>query len=221
MNRKILLLIISVFGVNSMMAQTAEKIDMYPQLGMTFYWGSSSPTIQNEFAKDLKKVIRADFPNDTVINVKSPSSIGYQFHVRHNLSIGVVYSSSQVSTHELKYPDFQNPGKFTTFQYVFNTNSLMATVDYYWYKKKFPKATLALHSGLALGTFNYSFTTKIISGNGSNLPQYNVGMGSNAFQLTLIGIKHNMKVLKGLGWFSNLGVGNNTIGFSGGLNFCL
>ena len=52
--KKLTLLFVVMIMAGGAMAQDPDKIDMYPQMGMTFFWGSSTPTIQNAFGKTLK-----------------------------------------------------------------------------------------------------------------------------------------------------------------------
>lgn len=200
-----------------------NNVNVFQNQGLTFYFGSGSAVAQREISRVLEEQVRYDFPNKAPNIINAPTFIGYQYHVKNRLSIGLVYCTSGVKTPNLIYPDLQNPGQSTEFNYQVNINSFMGSVDYHWYYRTGKKSSLSLHSGLALGVYDVNFTTQIIGGNGQNLPEYNLSTGGNGWQLTLIGVKQsfNYKLLKNFGYVANLGVGMNVIGLSAGATYTL
>ena len=226
-NKYLFLSLIS-FGFATSYAQNApevqiiplEKKDLFKKDAITFYIGSGSTTLLDSIGKTIKDNLKFNFPN-VDMQVSAPTIIGYQHHIRDNVSVGMVYSSSNVRTTDLDMPDFQNPALGSTYYYNIALSSLMASVDWYWMKFKRPKSTFALHSGLSLGLFNYQLTTEITKGSGSGVDQINASASTKAMQLTVIGVKHSMDALKGFGWFANFGIGYNSIGLTTGINWTL
>ena len=197
--------------------------NVFQNQGLTFYFGSGTPAAQRVISTALEEQVRYDFPNKAPNIINAPTFIGYQYHVKNRLSVGLVYCVSGVRTPNLIYPDLQNPSESTEFNYQININSFMGSVDYHWYYRTGKKSSLSLHSGLALGVYDVNFTTQIIGGNGQNLPEYNLSTGGNGWQITLIGVKQsfNYKLLKNFGYVANLGVGMNVIGLSAGATYTL
>jgi hypothetical protein len=200
-----------------------NNVNVFQNQGLTFFFGSGTPAAQRVISTALEEQVRYDFPNKAPNIINAPTFIGYQYHVKKRLSIGLVYCVSGVKTPNLIYPDLQNPSESTEFNYQININSFMGSVDYHWYYRTGKKSSLSLHSGLALGVYDVNFTTQIIGGNGQNLPEYNLSTGGNGWQLTLIGVKQsfNYKLLKNFGYVANLGVGMNVIGLSAGATYTL
>jgi hypothetical protein len=200
-----------------------NNANVFQNQGLTFFFGSGTPAAQRVISTALEEQVRYDFPNKAPNIINAPTFIGYQYHVKNRLSIGMVYCVSGVRTPNLIYPDLQNPSESTEFNYQININSFMGSVDYHWYYRTGKKSSLSLHSGLALGVYDVNFTTQIIGGNGQNLPEYNLSTGGNGWQLTLIGVKQsfNYKLLKNFGYVANLGVGMNVIGLSAGATYTL
>jgi hypothetical protein len=200
-----------------------NNVNVFQNQGLTFYFGSGTPAAQRVISTALEEQVRYDFPNKAPNIINAPTFIGYQYHVKKRLSIGLVYCVSGVKTPNLIYPDLQNPSESTEFNYQININSFMGSVDYHWYYRTGKKSSLSLHSGLALGVYDVNFTTQIIGGNGQNLPEYNLSTGGKGWQLTLIGVKQsfNYKLLKNFGYVANLGVGMNVIGLSAGATYTL
>jgi hypothetical protein len=200
-----------------------NNANVFQNQGLTFFFGSGTPAAQRVISTALEEQVRYDFPNKAPNIINAPTFIGYQYHVKKRLSIGMVYCVSGVKTPNLIYPDLQNPSESTEFNYQININSFMGSVDYHWYYRTGKKSSLSLHSGLALGVYDVNFTTQIIGGNGQNLPEYNLSTGGNGWQLTLIGVKQsfNYKLLKNFGYVANLGVGMNVIGLSAGATYTL
>lgn len=220
-------IILSVFAllVIQLSAQTglnvpSEKVDLYKKDAITFYFGAGHMPILDTLGNAVKKNLMSNFP-EAKLNISRPIFIGYQFHPRENISIGMVYCNSNVKTDDLTMPDFQNPTLNTKFYYNIALTSLMGSFDWYWMKFKRPKSTFALHSGIALGIFNFSATTEKISGTGNGVDNLNLNITTKAIQLTFIGVKHTMASLKGFGWFANLGIGHNSMGISYGINYTL
>lgn len=199
------------------------KPNMFQNQGLTFFFGSGNAIAQRVISDVLDEQVQYDFPNKATNIINAPAFIGYQYHVKKRLSIGLIYCTSGVATPNLSYPDFQNPGQTTEFNYQVNINSFMGSVDYHWYFKTGNKSALSLHSGLALGVYDVNFRTQIVGGNGQNLPEYNLSTGSNGWQITLIGVKQSFyyKLLKNFGYMANLGVGMNVIGLSVGATYTL
>jgi hypothetical protein len=69
--------------------------------------------------------------------------------------------------------------------------------------------------------FSFNLTTEKVRGSGQSVEFIDKSVSTSGFQLTLIGVKHTMNALHGLGWFANLGVGVNSIGFTSGINYTL
>lgn len=197
-----------------------EKKDLFKKDAITFYMGSGSMPILDTLGDAVKKNLLNNFPNSKM-NVSQPFIIGYQYHVRDKFSIGMVYSSSSVTSDVETMPDFQNVGQGSEFYYNIGLTSLMTSVDVFWKKIKRPRSTFAFHSGLSLGLFNLSGTREIKSGTGNGVQDLNLNVTSKAMQLTIVGVKHSMDALKGFGWFANLGVGFNSIGLTTGINWTL
>lgn len=199
------------------------KTKLFDNQALTFYYGTGSDFSNRQISNELDNQLKYDFPNKTANTIKAPTFIGYQYHIKKRISIGMVYCVSNVRTPDLQYPDLQNPSEITEFHYEVNINSFMGSVDYHWYYKNGVKSSLSLHSGLALGVYDVNFKTEITGGEGQNLPQYNFSAGGNGWQLTLIGIKQsfNYKLLRNFGYVANLGLGMNVIGLSVGATYTL
>lgn len=199
------------------------KTKLFDNQALTFYYGTGSNFSNRQISNELDNQLKYDFPNKTANTIKAPTFIGYQYHIKKRISIGMVYCVSNVRTPDLQYPDLQNPSEITEFHYEVNINSFMGSVDYHWYYKNGAKSSLSLHSGLALGVYDVNFKTEITGGEGQNLPQYNFSAGGNGWQLTLIGIKQsfNYKLLRNFGYVANLGLGTNVIGLSVGATYTL
>ena len=199
------------------------KTKLFDNQALTFYYGTGSDFSNRQISNELDDQLKYDFPNKTANTIKAPTFIGYQYHIKKRISIGMVYCVSNVRTPDLQYPDLQNPSEITEFHYEVNINSFMGSVDYHWYYKNGVKSSLSLHSGLALGVYDVNFKTEITGGEGQNLPQYNFSAGGNGWQLTLIGIKQsfNYKLLRNFGYVANLGLGMNVIGLSVGATYTL
>jgi hypothetical protein len=209
--------------LNAQQQAQATTSTMFGNQAITFYAGNGSDFFQKQISNAIDTALKYDFPNKTQNRINAPTVIGYQYHVKERLSIGMVYSTSSVTTPDLIYPDFQNPGDITKYHYRVSMNSFLGSVDYHWYKHNFSKSSLTLHSGLALGVFNVNFNTIISEGNGRNLPQLNVSYGGNGWQINLIGIKQsfNYKVLRGLGYAANLGIGTNVVGMTYAITYTM
>lgn len=190
---------------------------------LTFYYGGGSDFTNRQISNGLDEELKYDFPNKQANIINAPSLIGYQYHVKNRISIGLVYCVSSVKTPDLEYPDLQNPNEVTVFHYEVNINSFLGSVDYHWYNRNGAKSSLNLYSGLALGVYNVNFRTQVTGGDGTNLPEYNFSAGSNGWQITLLGIKQsfNFKLLKQFGYMANLGVGTNVIGVSFGATYTM
>lgn len=204
----------------TIVAQVIPKVNLHSQGALTFFLGSGSAALQEQVAKTLKENLKFDFPNIGT-EISGPSSIGYQFHVKDKVSVGMVYSNSRIKTNNLVMPDFQNPADSTIYYYQVGMNSLLMQVDWFWGRIKRPKSTFSFHSGLGLGVFSFNLTTEKVQGSGNSVQFINNSVSTSGFQLTLIGVKHTMNALKGLGWFANLGVGVNSMGFTSGINYTL
>lgn len=201
-------------------AQIIPKLDLHQPGALSFFWGGGSATIQRQVAKTLEENLKFNFPN-VGTTIDGPSSIGYQYHVKNKVSIGMVYSSSSIRTNNQTMPDFQNPADSTVYYYNVGLNSLMMQVDWFWGKIKRPKSTWSFHSGIGLGVFSFNLTTEILKGKGAGVNVVDKSVSTSGVQLTIIGVKHTMSKLKGFGWFSNLGAGVNSIGFTTGINYTL
>ena len=203
--------------------KTTNATRIFDNQALTFYYGSGSDFSMRQISNELDEQLKYDFPNKKPNTINAPSVIGYQYHVKDRLSLGLVYCRADVTTPNLDYPDLQNPSESTQFNYNVVINSFMGSVDYHWYFRNGKKSSLSLFSGLALGVYNVNFKTQVTGGNGRNLPQYNFSSGGNAWQLTLIGIKQSFdyKLLKNFGYTSNLGVGSNVIGLTFGVTYTL
>lgn len=206
--------------VKNLDVQIAPKANLHPQGALTFFWGGGAATLQEQVAKTLKDNLKFSFPNvGTVIN--GPNVIGYQFHAKEKVSLGMVFSNSSIKTNNLVMPDFQNPSDSTVYYYNVGLNSLLMQVDWFWGKIRRPKSTFSFHSGLGLGMFSFNLTTEKVSGSGNGVDFIGRSVSTSGFQLTIVGVKHTMNALHGLGWFANLGVGVNSIGFTSGINYTL
>ncbi len=201
-------------------AQIIPKMDLHQPGALTFFWGGGSATIQRQVAKTLEENLKFNFPN-VGTTIEGPSAIGYQYHVKNKVSIGMVYSSSSIRTNNQTMPDFQNPADSTVYYYNVGLNSLMMQIDWFWGKIKRPKSTWSFHSGIGLGVFSFNLTTELVKGKGAGVDVVDKSVSTSGVQLTLIGVKHTMSKLKGFGWFSNLGAGVNSIGFTTGINYTL
>lgn len=199
------------------------KTSLFNKEALTFYYGVGNDFTNRQISKELDEQLKYDFPNKQANIIKAPSFIGYQYHVKNRLSIGLVYCVSSVKTPDLEYPDLQNPSEITVFHYEVNINSFLGSVDYHWYNRNGAKSTLSLYSGLALGVYDVNFRTQVTGGEGGNLPEYNFSSGSNGWQLTLVGIKHsfNYKLLNKFGYMANFGFGTNVIGMAFGATYTL
>ena len=133
----------------------------------------------------------------------------------------MVFSNSSIKTNNLVMPDFQNPSDSTVYYYNVGMNSLLMQVDWFWGKIRRPKSTFSFHSGIGLGMFSFNLTTEKVRGSGQSVDFIDKSVSTSGFQLTLIGVKHTMNALHGLGWFANLGVGVNSMGFTSGINYTL
>lgn len=200
--------------------QVIPKVDLHAPGALTFFFGSGSTAIQDQVAKALKDNLKFNFP-DVKTNIEGPSAIGYQYHVKNKVSIGMVYSNSTISTSKFTMPNFQSPADSSVYYYKVGMNSLLMQIDWFWGKIKRPKSTWSFHSGIGLGVFSFNLTTEIEKGTGAGIDKVNNSVSTSGFQLTAIGVKHTMNVLKGFGWFANLGAGVNSIGFTTGINYTL
>lgn len=200
--------------------QIIPKVNLHSPGALTFFWGGGSAALQEQVAKTLKDNLKFDFP-DIGTEINGPNVIGYQFHVKEKVSIGMVYSNSSIRTNNLVMPDFQNPADSTIYYYNVGMNSLLMQIDWFWGRIKRPRSTFSFHSGIGLGVFSFNLTTEKVQGSGNSVQFINNSVSTSGFQLTLVGVKHTMNALKGLGWFANLGVGVNSIGFTSGINYTL
>ncbi len=204
---------------------TVAKTNHFAPGAITFYYGSGGRATQNVIQRELFDQLKSDFTELKLedITISGPWQLGYQYHVKPKISVGMCFNSSTVTTPQLEYPDFQNPGENSTFDYRVSMNSLTANMDYYWWIKSFRKSTLALSSGLALGVNVVNVNTRLIKGEGNGIPTVNISRSSSAAQFTLIGIKQAfyMRYLKGLGYHANFGIGTTSIGFNAGINYTL
>lgn len=206
--------------VKNLEVQIVPKANLHPQGALTFFWGTGSSVLLEQVAKTLKDNLKFDFP-DIGTEINGPNVIGYQFHAKEKVTLGMVYSNSSIKTNNLVMPDFQNPSDSTVYYYNVGLNSLLMQVDWFWGKIRRPKSTFSFHSGLGLGMFSFNLTTEKVKGSGNSVQFINNSVSTSGFQLTLIGVKHTMNALHGLGWFANLGVGVNSIGFTSGINYTL
>lgn len=206
--------------VKNLEVQIAPKANLHHQGALTFFWGTGSSVLLEQVAKTLKDNLKFDFP-DIGTEINGPNVIGYQFHAKEKVTLGMVYSNSSIKTNNLVMPDFQNPSDSTVYYYNVGLNSLLMQVDWFWGKIRRPKSTFSFHSGLGLGMFSFNLTTEKVKGSGNSVQFINNSVSTSGFQLTLIGVKHTMNALHGLGWFANLGVGVNSIGFTSGINYTL
>jgi hypothetical protein len=219
---------ISIFAIvffwgSTAWSQSDKKPNAFKSNAITFYYGTGSDMSQQQISDQLDEQLKYDYPNKANNTIQAPQIIGYQYHIKERLSIGLVYCISNVETPTLEYPDFQNPGEVTKYTYRVGLNSFLGSVDWHWYVRNGNKSTLALNSGIALGVFNVNFETNILSGDASNLPQINLSQGGSGWQVTLIGIKQafHYQYLKGFGYHASLGLGVNTIGLTTGINYTL
>jgi hypothetical protein len=196
---------------------------LFGNQSITFYAAKGNAFYQNRISQALDEALKYDFPSKSPNTIVAPTVIGYQYQVKKRISIGMIYATSSVVTPNLDYPDFQNPDEITRFNLRVALNSFLGSVDYHWYIKNFKNSSLSLHSGIALGVFDVNFQTRVVSGNGQNLPQLNFSQGGSGWQCNLIGIKQsfNYKILKGLGYMANLGIGTNVIGMSYALTYTM
>lgn len=203
--------------------QSTDRINLFDNQAVTFFYGVGNDLVQQQIADGLKEQLKYDYPDLGPMDVQAPQIIGYQYHVRERISIGLIYCNSSVRTPSLEYPDIQNPSEVTKYYYDVSLNSFLGSFDYHWYIHKGKFSTLSLNSGFALGVNNINFNTVIESGDGSNLPNYNFSQGGRGFQFNIIGVKHSfsLRYLKGIGYHANLGVGVNTIGFTTGIQYTL
>ena len=217
------LLTVRLNAQDSSRNKTKYDVRLFENQALTFYYGSGSDFSMRQISNELDEQLKFDFPNKKPNTINAPSVIGYQYHVKNRLSLGLVYCRADVTTPNLDYPDLQNPSESTQFNYNVVINSFMGSVDYHWYYRNGQKSSLSLFSGLALGVYNVNFKTQVTGGNGRNLPQYNFSSGGNAWQLTLIGVKQSFdyKLLKNFGYTSNLGIGSNVIGLTLGITYTL
>lgn len=206
--------------VKNLEVQITPKANLHPQGALTFFWGTGSSVLLEQVAKTLKDNLKFDFP-DIGTEINGPNVIGYQFHAKEKVTLGMVYSNSSIKTNNLVMPDFQNPSDSTVYYYNVGLNSLLMQVDWFWGKIRRPKSTFSFHSGLGLGMFSFNLTTEKVKGSGNSVQFINNSVSTSGFQLTIIGVKHTMNALHGLGWFANLGVGVNSIGFTSGINYTL
>lgn len=204
---------------------TLARTNHFAPGAITFYYGSGGDAIQQEVRQELFKQLSPDFTELKLeqITISGPWQLGYQMHVKPKISLGFSFNSSAVTTPRLEYPDFQNPGTNSTFDYRISMNSLTANFDYYWWIKPFKRSTLAINSGLALGVNVINVNTRVLEGSGNGVPTVNISRGGSAAQVTLIGIKQvfYMRYLKGFGYHANFGVGTTSIGLNAGINYTL
>lgn len=200
--------------------QIIPKVDLHAKGALTFFWGNGSSAIQDQVAKTLKENLKFNFP-DVETQIDGPNAIGYQYHVKDKVSIGMVYSNSSITTSKFTMPNFQSPADSSVYYYKVGMNSLLMQIDWFWGKIKRPKSTWSFHSGLGLGVFSFNLTTEIEKGTGAGIDQVNNSVSTSGFQLTAVGVKHTMNALRGFGWFANLGVGVNSVGFTTGVNYTL
>ncbi len=206
--------------VKNVDVQIIPKANLHPQGALTFFWGTGSSVLLEQVAKTLKDNLKFNFP-DIDMEINGPNVIGYQFHAKEKVSLGMVFSNSSIKTNNLVMPDFQNPSDSTVYYYNVGMNSLLMQVDWFWGKIRRPKSTFSFHSGIGLGMFSFNLTTEKVRGSGQSVDFIDKSVSTSGFQLTLIGVKHTMNALHGLGWFANLGVGVNSMGFTSGINYTL
>ncbi len=204
---------------------TMARVNHFAPGAITFYYGSGGDAIQQEVRSELFNQLKSDFTElqESQITISGPWQLGYQMHVKPKVSLGFSFNSSSVTTPRLEYPDFQNPGSNSTFDYRISMNSLTANFDYYWWIKPLKRSTLAINSGLALGVNVINVNTRLLEGSGNGVPTVNISRSGTAAQVTLIGIKQAfyMKYLKGFGYHANFGAGTTSIGFNAGINYTL
>jgi len=204
---------------------TIARTNHFAPGAITFYYGSGGDIIQQGIRQELFDQLSSDFTELKLeqIAISGPWQLGYQMHVKPKISLGFSFNSSAVTTPRLEYPDFQNPGSNSTFDYRISMNSLTANFDYYWWIKSFKKSTLAINSGLALGVNVINVNTRVLEGSGNGVPSVNISRSSSAAQVTLIGVKQAfyMRYLKGFGYHANFGLGTTSIGFNAGINYTL
>jgi hypothetical protein len=203
------------------------KIDFFQNGSITFYYQGGGDFVQQQISKQLQEQLKYDYPEigtgDMQMIVNAPSILGYQFHVKDKIAIGLAYCVSSVRTPTLPYPGIQNPDDITEYNYSVKLNSFMGSFDYFWLKRARRKSTFALYSGFLVGVSNVNIQTNVTKGSGDNIPTYNVSTANQGFQLNLIGFKHtlNIKPIKKLGYMVNLGVGFNSVGLSTGISYTL
>jgi hypothetical protein len=203
------------------------NIDFFKPGSITFYYQGGGDFVQQQISDNLQEQLKADYPTIGTGNmqmmVNSPSILGYQFHVKDKIAIGLAYCVSSVQTPTLTYPGFQDPNDITEYNYRVKLNSFMGSFDYFWLKRTRKKSTFALYSGFAVGVSNVNIQTNVTKGSGDNIPTYNVSTANEGFQLNLIGFKHtlNIKPIRKMGYMVNLGVGFNSVGLSTGLSYTL
>lgn len=197
--------------------------NFYQKEAMTFYCGFGSPTLVNMIDKGLLNSLKPTYPKMGKSSIKNPKMLGYQYHFRERWSMGLVYSWAQVKTDTINYPDYDNPGDYSTFRYVVNLGAFMGSLDYIWKLRRGKKSTLALFSGIALGNshINYEAKREPSDKGNSYIPTFNNGISASGVQITAIAIKHTFKGLRKFGYQASLGGGVNSIGFSWGINYTL
>lgn len=203
-----------------------EKHPLHPfqKEAMTFYWDKNSDVLVNLISRGLKENLEPTFGSmgNSIVS-KKPQSLGYQYHFRDRWTMGLVYAWAQVKTDTLQYPDFENPGKYSHFQYVVNLNAFMGTINYAWYLKSKAKSTMAISSGIALGNSRIDYQTQRLKSDTGTayIPAFNGGINGTGIQVTLISLKQSFKGLRNFGYQVSLGGGVNSIGFSWGINYTL
>jgi hypothetical protein len=207
--------------------KASPKIDFFQNGSITFYYQGGGDFVQQQIANQLEEQLKYDYPTigngNMQMIINSPSILGYQFHVKDKIAIGLAYCVSSVQTPTLTYPGIQNPDDITEYNYSVKLNSFMGSFDYFWLKRARKKSTFALYSGFLVGVSNVNIQTNVTKGSGDNIPTYNVSTANQGFQLNLIGFKHtlNIKPIKKLGYMVNLGVGFNSVGLSTGISYTL
>lgn len=201
-----------------------QPLHPFQKEAMTFYWDRNSHVLVDLIAKGLKNNLEPTFGKmgNSIVS-KKPQSLGYQYHFRDRWTMGLVYAWAQVKTDTLLYPDFDNPPRYSSFQYVVNMNAFMGTINYAWYLKTKPKSTMAISSSIALGNSRIDYQTQRMKYDTSTayIPAFNGGINATGIQVTLISIKQSFKGLRNFGYQASLGGGVNSIGFSFGLNYTL
>jgi len=123
---------ISIFTIVFFLGSTAwsqsdKKPNAFKSNAITFYYGTGSDMSQQQISDQLDEQLKYDYPNKANNTIQAPQIIGYQYHIKERLSIGLVYCISNVQTPTLEYPDFQNPGEVTEYTYRVGLNSFLGS----------------------------------------------------------------------------------------------